>query len=148
MKRIEIEKPGGLDNLKFVDAEQPKPQSDEVLLKVSHSSLNYHDLLVALGFIPTENKRVPLGDAGCTVEAIGESVSEWKTGDQVMSVSFPRWIEGPPKYEYFSFIGDNEDGYASQYMTIKANALTPIPKDWSLQEAAHYPARDLLLGEQ
>ena len=37
MKRIEIEKPGGLENLKFVDAEQPKPQSDEVLLKVSHS---------------------------------------------------------------------------------------------------------------
>ena len=97
MKRIEIEKPGGLENLKFVDAEQPKPQSDEVLLKVSHSSLNYHDLLVALGFIPTEDKRVPLGDAGCTVEAIGESVSEWKTGDQVMSVSFPRWIEGSTK---------------------------------------------------
>ena len=48
MKRIEIVKPGGLENLKFVDAEQPKPQSDEVLLKVSHSSLNYHDLLVAL----------------------------------------------------------------------------------------------------
>ena len=118
MKRIIIEKPGGLDNLKFVDAEQPKPQSDEVLLKVSHSSLNYHDLLVALGFIPTEDKRVPLGDAGCTVEAIGESVSEWKTGDQVMSVSFPRWIEGPPKYEYFSFIGDNEDGYASEYLSL------------------------------
>ena len=37
MKRIEIEKPGGLDNLKFVDAEKPKPLSDEVLLKVSHS---------------------------------------------------------------------------------------------------------------
>ena len=56
MKRIEIEKPGGLDNLKFVDAEKPKPLSDEVLLKVSHSSLNYHDLLVAIGFIPTEDK--------------------------------------------------------------------------------------------
>ena len=93
MKRIEIEKPGGLDNLKFVDAEKPKPLSDEVLLKVSHSSLNYHDLLVAIGFIPTEDKRVPLGDAGCTVEEIGESVNEWKTGDQVMSVSFPRWID-------------------------------------------------------
>ncbi len=143
MKRIEIEKPGGLDNLKFVDAEKPKPLSDEVLLKVSHSSLNYHDLLVAIGFIPTENKRVPLGDAGCTVEEIGESVNEWKTGDQVMSVSFPRWIDGPPKYEYFSFIGDNEDGYASEYMTIKANALTPIPNDWSLQEAATLPCAGL-----
>ena len=147
MKRIEIEKPGGLENLKFVDAEQPKPQSDEVLLKVSHSSLNYHDLLVALGFIPTEDKRVPLGDAGCTVEAIGESVSEWKTGDQVMSVSFPRWMK-VHQNRILSFIGDNEDGYASEYMTIKANALTPIPKDWSLQEAATLPAQDLLLGEQ
>ena len=61
---------------------------------------------------------------------------------------FPRWIDGPPKYEYFSFIGDNEDGYASEYMTIKANALTPIPMIGLARSLLHYLAQDSLLGEQ
>ena len=34
MKRIEIEKPGGLDNLKFVDAEQGKAEKIDELAKV------------------------------------------------------------------------------------------------------------------
>ena len=51
MKQIQLSKPGGLENLKLNDAENPSLKDNEVLLKVHASSLNYHDLMVALGLI-------------------------------------------------------------------------------------------------
>ena len=44
MKQIQLSKPGGLENLKLTDTENPSPKDNEVLLKVHASSLNYHDL--------------------------------------------------------------------------------------------------------
>ena len=60
MRQIQIQKPGGLENLKLENVDSPDLQSNEVLMQISASSLNYHDLMVALGLIPTEDKRIPL----------------------------------------------------------------------------------------
>ena len=77
MKRIEIVKPGGLENLKFVDAEQPKPQSDEVLLKVSHSALIIMTFLSLLALFRLRIKE-------CLLEMLGvplkQSVSQSVNG--------------------------------------------------------------------
>ena len=43
MKQIQLIKPGGLENISVCDADVPMPKSDEVLIKVAASSLNYHD---------------------------------------------------------------------------------------------------------
>ena len=98
MKQIQLSKPGGLENLKLTDTENPSPKDNEVLLKVHASSLNYHDLMVALGLIPTEDKRVPLSDAAGEILEVGKDVSKWTVGDKVMSMCFPNWVSGPPKY--------------------------------------------------
>ena len=143
MKQIQLSKPGGLDNLKVIEADNPSLNSDEVLLKVSASSLNYHDLMVALGLIPTEDKRVPLSDAAGEIVEIGNEVTKWKSGDQVMSMCFPNWVSGAPKYELLSFIGDNQDGYATEYIAIPETALTKIPNNLNLKEAATLPCAGL-----
>ena len=143
MKQIQLSKPGGLDNLKIIETDNPSLNSDEVLLKVSASSLNYHDLMVALGLIPTEDKRVPLSDAAGEIVEIGNEVTKWKSGDQVMSMCFPNWISGAPKYELLSFIGDNQDGYATEYIAIPETALTKIPNNLNLKEAATLPCAGL-----
>ena len=143
MKQMQLIKPGGLDNLRMVEVEAPPVGDNEILVKVAASSLNYHDLLVALGSIPTEDKRVLLGDASGEVIEVGTSVSKWHVGDQIMSTCFPKWIEGPPKREYLSFIGDNEDGYATEYIALPETAVTKIPKGWSLAEAATLPCAGL-----
>ena len=96
MKQIQLSKPGGLDNIQLVETELPLIKDNEILVKVEASSLNYHDLLVALGSIPTEDKRVLLGDACGEVIEIGENVSKWRVGDKSMCVCFPKWIEGRP----------------------------------------------------
>ena len=75
MKQMQLIKPGGLDNLRMVEVEPPPVRDNEILVKVAASSLNYHDLLVALGSIPTEDKRVLLGDASGEVVEVGASVS-------------------------------------------------------------------------
>ena len=143
MKQIQLSKPGGLENLKITEAENPKPGSKDVLLKVNASSLNYHDLMVALGLIPTEDKRVPLSDSAGEIVEIGEEVTKWKSGDKVMSMCFPNWVNGPPKYELLSFIGDNQDGYATEYISIPETAITRIPNNLTLKEAATLPCAGL-----
>ena len=143
MKQIQLSKPGGLENLKLTDAENPSLKDNEVLLKVHASSLNYHDLMVALGLIPTEDKRVPLSDAAGEILEVGKDVSKWTVGDKVMSMCFPNWVSGPPKYDLLSFIGDNQDGYATELISIPESAITKIPKNLNFKEAATLPCAGL-----
>ena len=143
MKQIQLSKPGGLENLKLTDTENPSPKDNEVLLKVHASSLNYHDLMVALGLIPTEDKRVPLSDAAGEILEVGKDVSKWTVGDKVMSMCFPNWVSGPPKYDLLSFIGDNQDGYATEFISIPESAITKIPNNLNFKEAATLPCAGL-----
>ena len=143
MKQIQLSKPGGLENLKLTDTENPSLKDNEVLLKVHASSLNYHDLMVALGLIPTEDKRVPLSDAAGEILEVGKDVSKWTAGDKVMSMCFPNWVSGPPKYDLLSFIGDNQDGYATELISIQESAITKIPNNLNFKEAATLPCAGL-----
>ncbi len=143
MKQIQLSKPGGLENLKLTDTENPSLKDNEVLLKVYASSLNYHDLMVALGLIPTEDKRVPLSDAAGEILEVGKDVSKWAVGDKVMSMCFPNWVSGPPKYDLLSFIGDNQDGYATELISIPESAITKIPNNLNFKEAATLPCAGL-----
>lgn len=143
MKQIQLSKPGGLENLKLTDTENPSPKDNEVLLKVHASSLNYHDLMVALGLIPTKDKRVPLSDAAGEILEVGKDVSKWTVGDKVMSMCFPNWVSGPPKYDLLSFIGDNQDGYATELISIPESAITKIPSNLNFKEAATLPCAGL-----
>ena len=143
MRQMQLAKPGGLDKFNLNELDIPKPKDNEILIKVNASSLNYHDLMCALGLIPTDDGRVLLGDAAGEVVEIGEEVKNWQVGDKVMSACFPNWIDGPPRYELLSFIGDNQDGYATEYIAIQETAVTKMPSKWSLQEAATLPCAGL-----
>ena len=77
MKRIKLSKPGGLNNLLVDETKIPEPKENEVLIKVANSSLNYHDLLVALGGIPTDDGRVPLSDCSGEIVALGSKAKKW-----------------------------------------------------------------------
>ena len=143
MRQMQLSKPGGLEKLQLVETDIPSIKDNEILVRVAASSLNYHDLLVALGSIPTEDKRVLLSDASGEVVETGDSISKWNVGDQIMSVCFPKWIEGRPKREYLSFVGENEDGYATEYIALPETAVTEIPNGWSPTEVATLPCAGL-----
>lgn len=140
MKAVIVSGPGGFDQLKQVDLPDPgQPGPGEIRVAVRATSLNYHDLLVANGSIPTPGDRIPMADGAGTVEAVGPGVTEFKVGDAVVSTFFPQWPAGPAFAEVGNFAltpGDGVQGLACEYVVRPASAFTLAPRGWSHAEAA------------
>ena len=89
-------KPSTLDALEWVDIDAAAaPGPGEITVDLKASSLNYHDYAVVKGMIPTEPGRIPMSDGAGIVSAVGDGVTEFAVGDQVVSTFFPEWIDGP-----------------------------------------------------
>ncbi len=137
MRTIQIEKPGGLDRLKFTETEPRRPGPGEIGVRLHASSLNFHDYLVVIGRIPSADGRIPMSDGAGEVVDVGEGVTEFAIGDRVVSTFFPRWINGEPTLAVMSVVpGDSADGYAREYATAPATAFTRAPAGYSHAEAA------------
>lgn len=140
MKAIVVKAPGGLDRLEVRDLPDPgQPGPGEIRVALHATSLNFHDLAVANGSIPTADGRVPMADGAGVVEAVGAGVTEFQPGDHVVSCFFPQWPAGPAFDAVGSFAGtpgDGIDGYAAQYAVRPASAFTHAPRGWSHAEAA------------
>ena len=95
MKAMRLAAPGGLEKLALVDMPDPgSPGPGEIRVKIEASSLNFHDLGVVSGRMPTADGRIPMSDGAGVVEAVGPGVSEFKPGDAVVSGFFPQWLDG------------------------------------------------------
>lgn len=140
MKAILVRAPGGLDRLEAADIADPgAPGPGQIRVALHATSLNYHDLMVANGGIPTQDRRIPMSDAGGTVEAVGPGVTQFKPGDPVVSCFFPQWPAGRPFGAVGNFRGtpgDGIDGYATQFAVRAATDFTRAPQGWSHAEAS------------
>ncbi len=140
MKAAVVRSPGGLDKIEIRDIADPgAPGAGEIRVALHATSLNFHDLLVANGAIPTADGRVLMADGAGVVEALGEGVSGFSVGDHVVSCFFPQWPDGLPWPAVGSFAqtpGDGVDGYACLHAVRPATAFTRAPRGWSHAEAA------------
>jgi NADPH:quinone reductase-like Zn-dependent oxidoreductase len=144
MKVAALKAPGGLDKILIEDREKPSPKAGEVLVRVRASSLNFHDFAVVAGMIRCPDGRIPMSDGAGVVEAVGEGVTRFKVGDEVLSLFFPNWDAGKPTLPRLIGVpGDNADGFAAEYLAMPATAFTRIPKGWSLKQAATLPCAAL-----
>ncbi len=140
MQVMRVMKPGGLDQLRLLETESVSPADGEVQVRWRASSLNFHDYMVALGAIPTEDGRIPMSDGAGEITAVGEGVSKWKIGDKVMSTFFCHWIDDFPAAKHAAACyGDTVDGFAVERSCISADSITAIPDGYSFQEAATLP---------
>ena len=138
MKAVTLRKPPGIDSLDLVEREDPgAPGIGQIRVRVHASSLNYHDLGVVMGMLPTDDGRIPLSDGAGVVEAVGVGVTEFAVGDSVVSCFFPGWLDGEPTIPDFSTTpGDGVDGYARERIVCPATWFTHAPKGYSHTEAA------------
>jgi len=138
MKGIVVRAPGGLDRLELIDMPDPgAPGPGEIRVRLHASSLNYHDLGVVSGRMRTADNRIPMADGAGVVEAVGDGVSDFAPGDQVVSCFFPGWQDGPPTVGDFSTVpGDGVDGYAREVVVRPASWFTRAPLGYSHAEAA------------
>lgn len=144
MKVVAVGQPGGLNNLQILERQDPTPGDREVLVRWHATSLNYHDYLVAVGAIPVPNGRIPMSDGAGEVVAVGKEVTQWKSGDQVMSMFFPGWVEGAPAFEKIVVVsGETVDGYIAELSCVPASGITRIPKGYTYAEAATLPCAGL-----
>jgi NADPH:quinone reductase-like Zn-dependent oxidoreductase len=144
MKIAAVKKPGGPGNLVIEDRPDPKPGVGEILVRIHASSLNYHDFVVVMGGIPTEDGRIPMSDGAGEVVAVGEGVTKFKTGDKVVSLFFPNWQAGEIEAAGFASVpGDGADGFGAELVAAPETAFTRMPEGYSYREAATLPCAAL-----
>ncbi len=138
MKAMVLQPPIGLDRLALADRADPgTPGRGEIRVALHGSSLNFHDLGVATGRMPSADGRIPLADGAGIVEAVGDDVCEFQLGDTVVSCFFPDWQDGAPTVGDFSRTpGDGIDGFAQEHVVRPATAFTHAPYGYDAVEAA------------
>lgn len=145
MKSLRLKKPSKLDTIAVDKLDDPgAPGAGEIRVRIKANSLNYHDYAVAIGAIPAADGRIPLSDGAGMVEAVGPGVTDFKDGDNVVSLFFPYWRDGVPPHGNFSHVpGDGIDGYARDAVVAPAHWFTHAPNGWSDVEAATLPCAAL-----
>ena len=139
-----VKKPGGPGNLIIEDRADPKPAVGEILVRIHASSLNYHDFVVVMGGIPTDDGRIPMSDGAGEVVAVGEGVTKFKPGDKVVSLFFPNWQAGEIEAAGFASVpGDGADGFGAELVAAPETSFTRMPEGYSYQEAATLPCAAL-----
>jgi len=140
MKASVLRAPGGYSRIEIQNIPDPgEPGPGEMRIALHASSLNYHDLLIAKGSLPTADGRTLMSDGAGVVEVVGAGVTEFQPGDHVVSCFFPQWCDGGPSDSvgnYGQTPGDGVDGFASEFTVRPAGHFTRAPKDWSHSEAA------------
>ena len=131
MKAIVCRKYGSPDVLELSEMEKPIPKSDQVLVKIKASSINYGNLVLLKGEpflarfafgVLKPKYAIPGGDIAGLVEAVGKDVKNFRPGDKVFGdLSTCGW------------------GGFAEYVTVPESALAFKPGNLSFEEAAAVP---------
>ncbi|WP_353056534.1 NAD(P)-dependent alcohol dehydrogenase [Sporosarcina luteola] len=131
MKAIISETYGTPNTLKISEVATPTPKSNEVLIRVHASSLNFGNIVlitgkplpVRLAFGITKPKyRIPGGDMAGIVETIGANVTRIQVGNEV----------------YGDLSGSGWGAFA-EYVAVDEKVLALKPRNHSFAEAAAVP---------
>ncbi len=98
MRAVIVEEPGDIDALTIKEVPTPTPQPGEVLVRSVAAGVNRADLLQRRGFYPPPRgiTEVIGLEASGVVAAVGEGVTTWKPGDEVVAL-----LAGGGYAEYF-----------------------------------------------
>jgi acyl transferase domain-containing protein/acyl-CoA synthetase (AMP-forming)/AMP-acid ligase II/NADP-dependent 3-hydroxy acid dehydrogenase YdfG/acyl carrier protein len=115
--RLDISRPGNLENLLLRRTSRPEPQPGEVEIRVNAAGLNFRDVMNAAGVYP--GGPIPFGaECSGTISAVGSDVTNMQAGDEVIAVA---------------------NGSFSAYTTADARAVVPKPSAFSFGQAATIP---------
>ncbi|SMG51600.1 putative NAD(P)H quinone oxidoreductase, PIG3 family [Marivirga sericea] len=122
MQAIIIENPGGPEVLQLEERESPKPQANEILIKVKAAGVNRPDVFQRMGGYPAPEGApddIPGLEVAGIIKEVGDDVQDWQIGDKVCAL-----VAG--------------GGYATEVAAPAVQCL-PIPKGLSFIEAASLP---------
>jgi NADPH:quinone reductase-like Zn-dependent oxidoreductase len=131
MKAVVYEKYGPPEVHNLKEIEKPKPNDNEILVKIHASAINSSDATLTRGkpvlgrlwqgFLKPKNKTLGSDIAG-KVEAVGRNVKKFQPGDEV-----------------FGDISDIGFGGFAEYVAVPENVLVQKPTNLTFGEAAAVP---------
>ena len=127
--QLKLSEYGVIDNLSWQPMQRKTPSSHEVEIEVAAVGLNFRDVLNALGLLQdyyaehlgiTSAEQLTFGfECAGTVVAVGEHVSDWQVGDEVIATML-------------------QDAFSS-FLSVPAELVMAKPKQMSFNEAATLP---------
>lgn len=148
MRALFMNRHGGVDDLAAGERPEPQPGPGEVVVAVKAAALNHLDLFVLHGIpgITLEMPHVGGADGAGTIAAIGDGVTGWETGDEVVlnpgvwcgACEFCRNGEESLCVR-FGLLGEHRAGTFAELVRVPAASLgrRPAHLDWA--EAAAFP---------
>ncbi|HEX5813996.1 MAG TPA: quinone oxidoreductase [Methylomirabilota bacterium] len=116
MKAVRVHAPGGPEAMKLEDVPEPTPKAGEAVVKVDAAGLNYIDVYQRSGLYKLDMPLTLGLEAGGTVTAVGQGVTEVKPGDRVAYTGVP--------------------GAYAQYAAVPAARLVVLPQGVSTRQGA------------
>ena len=121
LSAVEITAPGAPEVLKLGRRPVPAPAAGEVLVRVAAAGVNRPDVIQRKGHYapPPGASDIPGLEVAGTIVATAGDTAPWRVGDSVCAL-----VAG--------------GGYA-EYCAVPASQCLPVPKGWSLTQAASLP---------
>jgi NADPH:quinone reductase-like Zn-dependent oxidoreductase len=118
MKALLSHEPGGPETLRLTELADPVAGPGELLVRVRAAAVNYPDVLIIEDKYQFKPPRpfAPGGEIAGEVEAVGDGVAGWKSGDRLIAV--PGW------------------GGMAEKIVISAKTAVPLPAERSFTDGA------------
>ncbi|CAM3391986.1 zinc-binding dehydrogenase [Cytobacillus oceanisediminis] len=136
MKAIIHEGKTGRAGLSYGEIAKPEPAAGEVRVKLKTAGLNHRDLFVVNRHQPEDPALVIGSDGAGIIDAVGEGVTNVKSGDEVVINPGLGWKENsdaPPAG--FEIVGLPFHGTFAEYIVIPAENAAPKPAHLTWEEA-------------
>lgn len=147
MKAIVIDKHDGPKALTLREIETPKPEANEVLIKVEACGLNHLDIWTREGTaFPTKLPHILGSDVVGTIAEVGPGVVDAKIGDFVMvapgtgcGTCAACLVDNESLCTHYQMMGRDRWGGYAEYCTAPAKSIIPISRHYSAAEWAATP---------
>jgi crotonyl-CoA carboxylase/reductase len=141
------------DAFQIEEIEVPEPAAFEVIVRVMAAGVNFNNVWAALGqpvsvfrYHPEEDHHIGGSDASGVVWKVGEGVTRWKPGDEVVIHCNQASYEdvevhgldplAAPSQKIWGY--ETSWGSFAQFTKVQAQQLVPKPKNLTWEEAASY----------
>ncbi|SEP85953.1 zinc-binding dehydrogenase [Piscibacillus halophilus] len=140
MKAIVHENKAGLEGLTYKEVSEPEVKKNQVKVQLKAAGMNRRDIAVTHRHSPDSGPLVLGSDGAGVISEVGEDVSQWKVGDEVVINPGLGWAnisEAPP--EGFEILGLPDDGTFGEYIVIDQDHVETKPNHLSWIEAGVLP---------
>ena len=142
-----------IDAFQIEEIEVPEPGAFEVIVRVMAAGVNFNNVWAALGkpvsvfrYHPEDDHHIGGSDASGIVWKVGEGVTRWKVGDEVVIHCNQASYEdvevhgldplAAPSQKIWGY--ETSWGSFAQFTKVQAQQLLPKPKNLTWEEAASY----------